>query len=92
MIVMLLNCLPDVRVGVHVVPELAEERVLVDEVGGEAIEDAALEPPEQPPHGDVRHSHGLSHEEARRAVVLEVVNGRVSHDSSHESANSQFIA
>ena len=51
----------DVGVGVHVVPELAEERVLVDEVGGEAVEDAALEPAEQPPHGDVGHRHGLAY-------------------------------
>ena len=68
---------PDVRVGVHVIPELAQVGVLVDEVGGEAVEDAALEPAEQPPHGDVGHGHGLAHEEPSGAVVLEhLVQGR----------------
>ena len=66
-----LHVRPDVGVGVHVDPELAEEGILVDEVGGEATEDAALEPAEQPPHGDVRDGHGLAHEESRRPVVLE---------------------
>ena len=66
-----LHVRPDVGVGVHVDPELAEQGILVDEVGGEAPEDAALEPPEQPPHGDVRDGHGLAHEESRRPVVLE---------------------
>ena len=56
--------MPDVLVGVHVVPELAEEGVLVDEVGGQAVEHAALEPAQQPPHGDVAHRHRLAHEEA----------------------------